>query len=195
MALTVVQSPADLQTPAAADALRVIGFFGDFSAAARRARPHFEAFAAANPGLDVRLVDGGAVKGVHTQFGVTAVPTAISLRGEQVIRTVAGEQKPDYYERALVPHGDAADARGEDAPKQPPVTVYTSPTCVWCTRIKQHLRKHRVRFTEVDVSRDPQAAESLVRRSGQRGVPQTDIGGTLIVGFDQKRIDTLLKLN
>jgi len=32
----------------------------------------------------------------------------------------------------------------------------------------------------------------LVRRSGQMAVPQIDIGGHLVVGFDQAKIDRLL---
>jgi glutaredoxin len=51
-----------------------------------------------------------------------------------------------------------------------------------------------VRYSDIDVSRDQKIAEDLVKRSGQQGVPQTDINGQIIVGFDQKRIDTLLGL-
>jgi glutaredoxin len=58
--------------------------------------------------------------------------------------------------------------------------------------LKTYLRKHRIRFTDIDVSADPQAAEDLVRRTGQQGVPQTDIDGEIIVGFDKARINTLL---
>jgi hypothetical protein len=32
----------------------------------------------------------------------------------------------------------------------------------------------------------------MVRRSGQRGVPQTDINGEMIVGFNKARINELL---
>jgi glutaredoxin len=56
------------------------------------------------------------------------------------------------------------------------------------------LRKNRVPFTDVDVSRDPNAAEELVRRTGQQGVPQTDIDGEIVVGFDKKRINELLEI-
>jgi glutaredoxin 3 len=42
------------------------------------------------------------------------------------------------------------------------------------------------------VARDQQAAQSVVRRSGQMGVPQIDIDGHLIVGFDRAKIDRML---
>lgn len=79
-----------------------------------------------------------------------------------------------------------ADARG--------VIVFSSPTCVWCTRAKTYLAGRGVQFREVDVSRDPVAARDLVRRTGQMGVPVIEIGGRYIVGFDQNQIGGALGL-
>ena len=39
------------------------------------------------------------------------------------------------------------------------------------------------------------AAGAMVARSGQQGVPQTDINGEIIVGFDKNRINTLLGIH
>ena len=72
------------------------------------------------------------------------------------------------------------------------VTVYTTPTCTWCGTIKTYLRKNGIRFREVDVSVDQAAAEAMVRKSGQQGVPQTDIEGQIVVGFDKAKINRLL---
>jgi glutaredoxin len=58
--------------------------------------------------------------------------------------------------------------------------------------LKNHLKASNIRFTEVDVSQNQEAAEQMVRRSGQRGVPQTDIDGQIIVGFDKNKINSLL---
>ncbi len=74
------------------------------------------------------------------------------------------------------------------------VLVFTTPTCPWCTRVKQYLRQQGVRFKEVDVSRDAAAARDLVRRTGQMGVPVVEIDGRPIVGFDKPKIDRLLDL-
>lgn len=74
------------------------------------------------------------------------------------------------------------------------VIVYSSPTCVWCTRAKTYLRTRGVPFRDVDVSRDPSAARDLVRRTGQMAVPVIEIDGQTIVGFDQMRIDSALGL-
>jgi hypothetical protein len=35
----------------------------------------------------------------------------------------------------------------------------------------------------------------MVRKSGQQGVPQAEIDGTMVVGFDKARIDQLLGLS
>ncbi len=74
------------------------------------------------------------------------------------------------------------------------VVVFSSPTCVWCTRAKTYLRSRSVPFRDVDVSSDPAAARDLVRRTGQMGVPVIEIDGKPIVGFDQARIDSALGL-
>ena len=47
----------------------------------------------------------------------------------------------------------------------------------------------------MDVSVDQKAAEEMVKKSGQQGVPQTEINGQIIVGFDKTRINSLLGIN
>jgi glutaredoxin len=47
----------------------------------------------------------------------------------------------------------------------------------------------------VNVAANQKAAEEMARNSGQQGVPQTDINGEIIVGFDKPRIDRLLGIN
>lgn len=74
------------------------------------------------------------------------------------------------------------------------VTVYTTPTCSWCAAVKRFLEEHEIEYTEYDVSEDEDAAERLVRLSGQTGVPVLDIDGEIVVGFDRARITELLGL-
>jgi glutaredoxin 3 len=78
---------------------------------------------------------------------------------------------------------------------QPHVVVFTTPTCSWCRRAKQYLAEQRIRFREVDVSRDASAARDLVRMTGQMGVPVILVGNRPVVGFDKPRLDRLLNLN
>jgi glutaredoxin-like YruB-family protein len=70
--------------------------------------------------------------------------------------------------------------------------VYTSPGCPPCGLVKTYLRDNGISFRSVDISRDERAARDIVRRSGQRAVPQIDINGRIVVGFDQGKLATLL---
>lgn len=78
--------------------------------------------------------------------------------------------------------------------KQKKVVLFTTPTCSWCRRTKQYFREQKVRFKEVDVSRDQAAANDIRRMTGQMGVPVILIGNKPIVGFDKSQIDRLLGL-
>ncbi len=78
--------------------------------------------------------------------------------------------------------------------RQPRVIVFSTPTCTYCNMAKQYFRQQKVKFCDVDVSRDQAAARDMTRRSGQMGVPVIDIGGKIIVGFDRPKIDKLLGL-
>ncbi len=73
------------------------------------------------------------------------------------------------------------------------VKVYSTTSCPWCTVAKNYLSSKNVKFEEVDVNRNREAAMEMVRKSGQRGVPVLDINGDIIVGFDQNAIDNALR--
>ena len=61
--------------------------------------------------------------------------------------------------------------------------------------MKSYLKQNGVKFREINVQHDQQAARRMVERSGQQGVPQIDIDGLVVVGFDKARIDSLLGLS
>lgn len=69
------------------------------------------------------------------------------------------------------------------------IKVYSTPTCPWCTKLKAYLDEKGVAYEDVDVSADQEAARKMIERSGQMGVPQTEINGKMIVGFDKDTID------
>ncbi|MDY6917381.1 MAG: Uxx-star family glutaredoxin-like (seleno)protein [Chloroflexota bacterium] len=72
------------------------------------------------------------------------------------------------------------------------VTVYTTATCPYCHHVKDYLRKRGVQFVERDVSTDREAAEDMVRKSGQMGVPVTIMGDQVVVGFDRPGLERLV---
>lgn len=75
---------------------------------------------------------------------------------------------------------------------QPKVIIFTTPTCSFCRAAKQYFIQKRVRYTEIDVSRDQRAAQDMLRRTGQMGVPVILINNRPIVGFDKPKINNLL---
>jgi glutaredoxin 3 len=72
------------------------------------------------------------------------------------------------------------------------VTVYSTPSCPYCTMAKNYLKQKEIPFEEFDVSQDQPRAEEMVRKSRQMGVPVLDVNGTIIVGFSPKDIEVAL---
>ena len=72
------------------------------------------------------------------------------------------------------------------------VTIYTTPTCVYCKATKAFFQEKNIQYTEKDVAIDEKARDEMVRRSGQMGVPVIDIDGKLIIGFDKAKLSELL---
>ncbi|MBI3046667.1 MAG: glutaredoxin family protein [Candidatus Harrisonbacteria bacterium] len=74
------------------------------------------------------------------------------------------------------------------------VTIYTTPTCVYCKMTKAFFKEHNVAYEEKNVSIDAAARDEMIAKSNQMGVPVTDIDGQLTVGFDKERLSKLLHL-
>jgi glutaredoxin-like YruB-family protein len=74
------------------------------------------------------------------------------------------------------------------------VKVYSTPTCPHCIRVKQFLKESAISFEDIDVSRDQDKAQEMIKRSGQMGVPVVDIDGELVIGFDREKIKKVLGL-
>ncbi len=73
------------------------------------------------------------------------------------------------------------------------IVVYSTSTCPFCFMVKDFLKENKIKFKEIDVGKDRKAAIEMVNKSGQTGVPVTDIDGTIIVGFDRDAIKKALK--
>ncbi len=58
--------------------------------------------------------------------------------------------------------------------------------------VKEFLSQKGVTFKEIDVSRDHAAAQELVGKTGQRGVPVVILDRQVVVGFDKARLQQIL---
>ena len=73
------------------------------------------------------------------------------------------------------------------------VKIYSTTWCAFCKAEKKFLTEKGVKFEDVNVEEDEQAAHEMVHLSGQMGVPFTvitkDDGSRVgILGFDQPRL-------
>jgi glutaredoxin-like YruB-family protein len=142
-----------------------------------------------NKEVNVYVADTNIVRDIHQKYNINSAPTMLVFEKGEFKNVVKGCHHPGFFQSVF--ESAVVHAANPDKP-QKSVTVYTTPTCTWCNTIKTYLRKNGINFREVDVSRDQSAAEAMVRRSGQQGVPQTDINGTMIVGFDKAKINSML---
>ena len=76
--------------------------------------------------------------------------------------------------------------------KEHKVKIYSTQYCPYCKMAKEFFSKSNVKYTEVDVGKDIKAANEMIEKSGQMGVPVIDIDGTIIIGFDRKAIEKAL---
>ena len=72
------------------------------------------------------------------------------------------------------------------------ITMYTSPLCSFCHMATQYLQSKNIKFKEVDVSMNAEAAKWVQDKIGYIATPVIDINGTVIVGFDKPALDQAL---
>lgn len=142
--------------------------------------------------VEMFTADVSEVRDIHQEYGITSAPALLEFINGKFNKTVKGCHKPDFYKTVI--ENNAFKTQTGDEKPQKRVTVYSTPTCPHCNTLKDYLRKMNVKFRDIDVSKDQQKAQELVKRTGQQGVPQTDINGQFIVGFDKKKINDLLEI-
>jgi glutaredoxin len=124
----------------------------------------------------------------HIGTGQTAILKALSQ--DPNLAWLAAEV--DRQIKELI-HG-AADV-GPLKPKK--VKLYSSTTCPYCAMEKKWLDDKKVAYDLVMVDLDRKAAEEMVHKTGQTGVPITEIQyedgePEYILGFDRERLSQIL---
>jgi glutaredoxin-like YruB-family protein len=150
--------------------------------------------AAANANdIGIFAADVSRVRDIHPEYSVSSAPALLEFSGNEFRNTYKGAHDPVYY-KGLLDNAVYVARAEKEGRKVKQVTVYTTPTCSWCTTLKSYLNKSNIRYTEIDVSKNEEAARDMVNRSGQQGVPQTLIGGEMVIGFDKAKINRLLEI-
>ncbi len=142
-------------------------------------------------GVKVFVADVNYVRDIHKNYGITTAPTLAEFDNGKFVKAIKGCNEPKYY-KALFENNVFQAQQGDQEKKQPRVILYTTPSCPWCRRLKEYLKQLKIKYHDIDVSKDPKIAEELVRRTGQTGVPQAEINGQMVVGFNKPKIDKLL---
>jgi glutaredoxin-like YruB-family protein len=73
------------------------------------------------------------------------------------------------------------------------IEVFTTPSCPYCTKIKQWLEENNYDYEEHNVAEDKEKAKEMVEKTGKRGVPQTFVGDEAIVGFQPDKLEKAIK--
>ena len=154
--------------------------FGNLKNASDDARGEFVLLAA----------DVNSVRDIHPNYNIETAPTLLEFEKGRLKGTVKGCQSKDFY----ISHFDNVlySSHHNEKKQQKRVVVYSTPTCPHCNSLKDYLKRNQIPFRDIDVSKDQKMAQELVRKSGQQGVPQTEINGKIIVGFNRPKINELL---
>lgn len=76
------------------------------------------------------------------------------------------------------------------------IKVYTTRWCGDCQITKNYLAKFGIPYQEIDIERDPQAAEYVMQvNDGRRSVPTLEYGGdaTNLSRFSRAKLDEFLQ--
>ena len=74
------------------------------------------------------------------------------------------------------------------------IILYGTQYCQWCHRTREFFEEHKIKFKDIDVGENQKALEEMVKKSGQQGVPVIDIDGKIIVGYDEEKLRSFLKI-
>jgi glutaredoxin 3 len=65
------------------------------------------------------------------------------------------------------------------------VTVYTTESCSFCTRVKMLLHSRGIEFREESLAGKPDAVVELAEKTGMMTLPQVMVGSILVGGYNE----------
>lgn len=111
------------------------------------------------------------------------------------------DQQPDNEElfRVLAevePNAIAVAQPAAPAPAPAPVgdvVMYCTPWCPGCKHAREYFKERGIKHVEVDITRDRAAAQQVRQwAGGNETTPTFNIKGTIVVDFDQAKLDKAL---
>ncbi len=80
------------------------------------------------------------------------------------------------------------------------ITIFSTPTCIYCTMAKSWLTEKNIPYTEYNVASDLEKRKEMIEKTGQMGVPVILVDdpsnssgqAEVVVGFNRPRLEQLL---
>ncbi len=129
-------------------------------------------------------------KGNDVMVG-TGQPAVIKALARTAVAAQMATQAEEEVKRLI------HEAAGVEELKVKNVKLYSTTTCPYCTMEKNWLDEKGVKYEQVLVDQNQQAAEEMVQATGQMGVPVTALEfeegeSEFVVGFDRNKLSALL---
>ena len=72
--------------------------------------------------------------------------------------------------------------------------IYVTPTCTWSNKLKTWLKSKKIKYEEKDTSESQNGIfrDELLEKTNQLSTPVIDVNGELIIGFNEKAIESAL---
>ncbi len=101
-------------------------------------------------------------------------------------------KNPDRYKEYKILSGrEGFIEKTWDGPQE--VRVYATPGCSGCRAVKEYLTSKNVKFVEINMAENEAARNFVIEKTGHIGSPVVQIGNEFIIGFDRKKMESLLK--
>lgn len=72
------------------------------------------------------------------------------------------------------------------------ITVYTTPTCAYCSMVKKFLDMNKQPYRLVNLDENPQVRQDLLEKTGAMTVPITEKDGEFVVGWNPAKLKELI---
>ena len=107
--------------------------------------------------------DVAAVRDIHENYQIKSVPTLLEFENNKLLKTIKGCHESGFF-KSLFENSLYSAINKNDKKKSKRVIVYTTPTCPHCTTIKNYLKDNRITFRDIDVSKDQNMAQQMVKK-------------------------------
>jgi glutaredoxin len=108
------------------------------------------------------------------------------------LAALEGVAVPPRIKRDGEPQGEHA---GEKDPSDLNVIMYCTPWCPACRRARGFFRSNNIPFTEIDITKDREAAERVRSlANGNETTPTFEVNGVVVINFLRSRLMELLDI-